>query len=34
VLAGFGATYLAVAWALGSAEAARWLRLSVRPVRR
>jgi putative peptidoglycan lipid II flippase len=34
VLAGFGATYLAVAWALGSAEAARWLRLPVRPVRR
>lgn len=31
VLAGFGATYLLVAWALGSGEAARWLR---RPVRR
>jgi putative peptidoglycan lipid II flippase len=30
VLAGFGVTYLVVAWALGSAEAARWLR---RPVR-
>ena len=31
VLAGFGITYLVVAWAMGSAEAARWLR---RPVRR
>ena len=31
VLGAFGATYLLVAWATGSAEAARWLR---RPVRR
>uniref|UniRef100_UPI0035660FD3 hypothetical protein n=1 Tax=Gemmatimonas sp. TaxID=1962908 RepID=UPI0035660FD3 len=31
VLGAFGATYLLVAWAMGSAEAARWLR---RPVRR
>lgn len=31
ILAGFGITYLVVAWIMGSAEAARWLR---RPVRR
>ena len=31
ILAGFGVTYLVVAWIMGSAEAARWLR---RPVRR
>jgi putative peptidoglycan lipid II flippase len=30
VLAAFGVTYLVVAWWMGSAEAARWLR---RPVR-
>ena len=30
VLAGFGVTYLVVAWVMGSAEAARWLRLPVR----
>jgi len=30
VLAVFGATYLLAAWWMGSAEAARWLRLRVR----
>ena len=30
VLAGFGVTYLVVAWGMGSAEAARWLRLPQR----
>lgn len=33
VLALFGATYLVVAWLMGSAEAARWLRQPVRGVR-
>ncbi|WP_310570119.1 murein biosynthesis integral membrane protein MurJ [Gemmatimonas sp.] len=32
VLAGFGVTYLLVAWVMGSAEAARWLRRPVRTV--
>lgn len=32
VLAGFGITYLVTAWAMGSAEAARWLRRPVRLV--
>ncbi|WP_353266201.1 murein biosynthesis integral membrane protein MurJ [Gemmatimonas sp.] len=31
VLAAFGVTYLVVAWWMGSAEAARWLRRPVRP---